>query len=376
MKKILVFLCVILLSGCAGYKYQKLGYSSEEARMIVGLAEESRAFFAEYDEKLAGLLDNEGFNEDRLPLYVKYLELLDSDRTVSLVNEGVLKEVNFDRVKELLKVEDVKTDRLGEYLKYYPRAGEEVLVYLVNNDMTDDYNRIVRLAEDPMFVLDDLDTYLEHYEDKESVRELLEYINSKAYLPQYYNEERADVDKYGYYVLVNKYYKLDADYAPDDLVNVEVGYGRGQMRREAYEAYKKMQEAAAADGIYFYIISPYRSYETQYNLYNRYLANDPQAVVDTYSARPGNSEHQLGLAADILSAGYDFGNFYLAPAARWLEDNAYKYGFIFRYPQSKIDITGYKYEPWHYRYVGDIAEDVFKSGVTYDEYFEKYIKER
>ena len=128
------------------------------------------------------------------------------------------------------------------------------------------------------------------------------------------------------------------------------------------------------DGIYFYIISPYRSYDHQYSLYHRYLANDTQANVDTYSARPGNSEHQLGLAADIMSSGYDFGTFYMAPAAKWLQDNAYKYGFIFRYPESKIDIKGYKYEPWHYRYVGDIAEDVYKSGVTYDEYFEKYIK--
>ncbi|MBR0462408.1 MAG: M15 family metallopeptidase [Erysipelotrichaceae bacterium] len=374
MKKLLIVLCALLLCGCATKQYKDLGYSAEEARKIVSLKEDSQAYFSEYSDTLAALLNDEGFREDKLKTYFKYLDIFSTGQLIELANDEVITLDNYDRVKNLTELDEFMIDNIREYLKLTPRFDDEILVYLVNNDMMDSYEKVMKLASDPMFTLDNLDIYLEHFDEKSNIRDLIEYINSKAYLPFYTDEERADVEKYGYYVLVNKYYKLDADYAPDDLVNVESKYGRGKFRKDAYEAYKKMQDDAAADGIYFYIISPYRSYDHQYSLYHRYLANDTQANVDTYSARPGNSEHQLGLAADIMSSGYDFGTFYMAPAAKWLQDNAYKYGFIFRYPESKIDITGYKYEPWHYRYVGDIAEDVYKSGVTYDEYFEKYIK--
>ena len=375
MKKLLIIICALLLCACSNV-YKELGYTPQEARKIKSLKEEDRAFFNEYDEKLAAIIGSDDFKEDRLAAYVKYADLFAAEDVISLVNEEVLTLDNYERVKGLVSLKEFKMKNLREYLKFVPRVDDEILVHLINNDMMENYSQVIMLASDPMFVLADLDAYLEHFNDKSDIRELIEYINSKAYLPPYYNEERADTDKYGYQVLVNKYYKLDEDYEPEDLVKVESAYGRGQLRKEAYEAYKLMQDAAAKDGVYFYIISPYRSYSTQKRIYNSYLANDTQASVDTYSARPGNSEHQLGLAIDVMSSGYDFGTFYMTPAAKWLEDNAYKYGFIFRYPQSKIDITGYMYEPWHYRYVGDIAEDVYKSGVTYDEYFEKYIKER
>ncbi len=374
MKKVVVLLLCFILLGCTKNYYKELGYDSKTVKKIESLKDNNQVFFSEYNENLTNIINNEDFIEDNLKTYVLFIDLLDSDTVIRLVNNKKLGEFNLNRINEIINDQNYDENHLEEYLKYYPRTSESLLIKLINNDRMDEYPLIAKLASDKGFVEDNVDIYLKHIEEKETIRELIEYINSKAYLPPYENEEKADTDKYGYLVLVNKYYKLAEDYKPDDLVEVESNYGRGYLRIEAYEAYKKMQDDAEKEGLSMYITSPYRSYDTQYRLYNYYLSIDPQEVVDTYSARPGNSEHQLGLAIDILKAGYDFDNFYQTKEAEWLKENAYKYGFIFRYPEDKVDITGYKFEPWHYRYVGEIAKDVYDSGLTYDEYFEKYIK--
>lgn len=374
MKKVVVLLLCFILLGCTKNYYKELGYDSKTVKKIESLKDNNQVFFSEYNENLTNIINNEDFIEDNLKTYVLFVDLLDSDTVIRLVNNKTLGEFNLNRINEIINDQNYDENHLEEYLKYYPRTSESLLIKLINNNRMDEYPLIAKLASDKGFVEDNVDIYLKHIEEKETIRELIEYINSKAYLPPYENEEKADTDKYGYLVLVNKYYKLAEDYKPDDLVEVESNYGRGFLRKEAYEAYKKMQDDAEKEGLSMYITSPYRSYDTQYKLYNYYLSIDPQEVVDTYSARPGNSEHQLGLAIDILKAGYDFGNFYQTKEAEWLKENAYKYGFIFRYPEDKVDITGYKFEPWHYRYVGEIAKDVYDSGLTYDEYFEKYIK--
>ncbi|MBQ3419963.1 MAG: M15 family metallopeptidase [Erysipelotrichaceae bacterium] len=374
MKKVVVLLLCFILLGCTKNYYKELGYDSKTVKKIESLKDNNQVFFSEYNENLTNIINNEDFIEDNLKTYVLFVDLLDCDTVIRLVNNKTLGEFNLNRINEIINDQNYDENHLEEYLKYYPRTSESLLIKLINNDRMDEYPLIAKLASDKGFVEDNVDIYLKHIEEKETIRELIEYINSKAYLPPYENEEKADTDKYGYLVLVNKYYKLAEDYKPDDLVEVESNYGRGFLRKEAYEAYKKMQDDAEKEGLSMYITSPYRSYDTQYKLYNYYLSIDPQDIVDTYSARPGNSEHQLGLAVDILSPGYDFGNFYQTKEAEWLKENAYKYGFIFRYPEDKVDITGYKFEPWHYRYVGKIAKDIYDSGLTYDEYFEKYIK--
>ena len=103
-------------------------------------------------------------------------------------------------------------------------------------------------------------------------------------------------------------------------------------------------------------------------IYNDYVARDGQLMADTYSARPGYSEHQSGLAIDVNSLDQDWEN---TPEGKWLSANCYKYGFIIRYPKGKEDITGYMYEPWHIRYVGkDLAEKLYNNGnwLTLEEY--------
>ena len=173
----------------------------------------------------------------------------------------------------------------------------------------------------------------------------------------------------GILVICNKYHALKKDYVPD-LVSLD-GYGGGQMQKEAATYFKKMSDSAKVDGISIKNVSGYRSYDTQTYLYNNYVKEDGVAKADTYSARAGTSEHQTGLASDINSVSTSFEN---TDAFKWLSKNAYKYGFILRYPKGKEFITGYMYEPWHYRYVGlDVSKFIYENDITYDEYYATYI---
>ena len=169
-------------------------------------------------------------------------------------------------------------------------------------------------------------------------------------------------------ILVNKYRYLPKDYVPNNLTQTKE-YAKSLMRLniEAYEQFRKMAaDAYKEDSFKLRIVSAYRSYHYQEKLYNNYLKYDSQDKVDTYSARPGHSEHQTGLAADINYAGDWFNT---TPEARWLAANSWKYGFIIRYPAGKESITGYKYESWHVRYLGEeLAKLVYNSGLTLEEY--------
>ena len=168
-------------------------------------------------------------------------------------------------------------------------------------------------------------------------------------------------------VLVNKHYALSAGYIPV-LENLGAPYGSGSLRPEAALAFRTMADAARADGISLRSVSAYRSYQRQTNTYNRYLQYDSRASVDTYSARPGHSEHQTGLALDINVASIA-AHFENTPAYAWLTEHCAQYGFILRYPKGKEGLTGYRFEPWHYRYVGtEAAKACMDQGLTYEEY--------
>lgn len=167
------------------------------------------------------------------------------------------------------------------------------------------------------------------------------------------------------YLIVNKTYSLPSSYGTS-------------LTSTTKNAFNKMQAAAKLDGINIYIASGFRSYQTQNRLYNNYVARDGKAKADTYSARPGHSEHQSGLAFDICSHDLDGqdacinSNFDNTDQAKWLAQNAYKYGFILRYPKGKTNETGYKYESWHFRYVGtDLSTKLYNNGdwLTMENYF-------
>lgn len=145
-------------------------------------------------------------------------------------------------------------------------------------------------------------------------------------------------------------------------------YGSG-LTIETQNAFNQMKNAARSDGITIEIISGFRSYSRQSNIYNNYVAHDGKENADRYSARAGHSEHQTGLAMDINSLNVAFEN---TKEGKWLKNNSYKYGFILRYTKEGENITGYMYEPWHYRYVGvELATKLYNNGnwIPLEEYF-------
>lgn len=174
-------------------------------------------------------------------------------------------------------------------------------------------------------------------------------------------------DPSGLTVLVNKHYALPAGYVPE-LEALGAGYGSGSLRPEAAQAFRAMADAARAEGVSLHSVSAYRSYASQKITYSNYLKRYKQSVVDDFSARPGHSEHQTGLALDINVAS-SRARFENTKAFAWLKEHCAEYGFILRYDQGKEAVTGYRFEPWHYRYVGvDIAKACMEQGLCYEEY--------
>ena len=185
-------------------------------------------------------------------------------------------------------------------------------------------------------------------------------------------------DEAGIEALVNRQYLLSEDYVPRDMVAVEVPLifpehpEINQLRAPAADALKQMFATAEEAGIILYARSGYRSYGTQERLYGSYVETHGEEAASRFSAPPGASEHQTGLAMDVTSesVGYELlESFGETAEGEWVKDNAHVYGFIIRYHEGKEDITGYMYEPWHLRYVGkELAHDIKESGLTYEEY--------
>lgn len=185
--------------------------------------------------------------------------------------------------------------------------------------------------------------------------------------------------------LVNKTYSLPGDYIPQDLMRPNVAFSFGEqdieksyLRKEAAIALEKMFEAAKKDGIQLYASSGYRSYNRQKKVFQVEASKSGEEKAAQVVAFPGNSEHQTGLAMDITSESMNFllnEDFANKPEGRWLKDNAHMYGFILRYPKGKEEITGYQFEPWHFRYVGEkAAKIIHERNWTMEEYFEHVSK--
>lgn len=200
------------------------------------------------------------------------------------------------------------------------------------------------------------------------------------------NNDLIVIDPSRYDTISNKNRSLPENYVPNDLISItdlptvlenpEVN----QLRKDAYEALKKLFTAAYEEKQYkLYARSGYRSYNTQVGLYSSYVASHGKEEADKFSAKPGQSEHQTGLVMDITTKDVNYQltkDFGMTEEGKWVAENAHRFGFIIRYLEGKEDITGYTYEPWHLRYVGEkIATEVYLNKMTLEEYFEKLEEE-
>ena len=176
------------------------------------------------------------------------------------------------------------------------------------------------------------------------------------------------------WVIVNKQHPLSPISFVPELVDPPVATKPGRSKSslkvssQMAPALVQLFKAAEQEGLHLMLSSTYRSYQYQVGVYNRIVAQQGQASADEQSAKPGYSEHQTGLAADIapLSGHCDLSQcFGTTPEGQWVAAHAYEYGFIVRYPDAKHDITGYEYEPWHIRYVGtELSKEMHLQGIT------------
>lgn len=285
-----------------------------------------------------------------------------------LIEQGIqiVNKENFTSEANTLLEKGYSVDEINQIYEYM--SDKNIAKILTNNKV--DLSKFYQISN---FDFDKIDRYLAYQtsqgiEMKQAVTE----VNLNLDTDFYTNIETIE-DPSSITVLVNKSHALPADYVPEDLVSIP-SFPNLQIKDDAVDDFENLLAAAKLDNVIIIPYSTYRSYDYQEGLYNKYLQTDSQEEVDTYSARPGHSEHQTGLALDVRSSSH-WSNL-TDSDYEWMLNNSYKYGFIIRYPKDNSRITGYQEEPWHLRYIGiEHATKVHELGITFDEYCDIYLTE-
>lgn len=229
--------------------------------------------------------------------------------------------------------------------------------------------KLVNILGEKYYLSKNLEKYLNYSNNNtdKSTDDIIAIVNVGADKAWYEDLKTTSLSK-GISMLVNKFYALPDDYNPDDIVNISIqyAYDNQTIKEEVYNNYIRMWKAANDEGLVLIVNSSFRTLEQQKKEYD--------IAGDEYAARPGHSEHQTGLAIDIVTYDIIGNQFEETNEFKWLQNNAHNYGFILRFPKGKEYLTGYNYESWHYRYLGaDLATKVYESGLTYDEYYAYYL---
>lgn len=283
--------------------------------------------------------------------YKYTIKVIDTKKPVIKFKKELVTEVGtkIDLLKDVFVTdnskEKIKPTIEGEY--DFDKAGEYKLYYIAKDSSENEAKEEFLLKVNERKIEKRVDN-----SSKASSNNSSEKKTSKGYTIT----NRNGVTYINGYLIVNKTYSLPSSYG-------------GGLTSETTKNFNIMKSAASKEGLNIYISSGFRSYSRQSTIYNNYVRQDGKAEADTYSARPGHSEHQSGLAFDVNIINDSFAK---TPEAKWLENNCYKYGFILRYPKGKTSETGYKYESWHFRYVGtDLAAKLYNNGnwITMESYF-------
>lgn len=205
---------------------------------------------------------------------------------------------------------------------------------------------------------------------------LVAIISICCFVKEFKSVKMVNTDNYTYKtLLINRTHRVTKSFKPNNLVIPEIPIANEACQEERHvdnvivNDLKDLFHAAYVDGYNLYLLSGYRLYETQDSLYESRVDSEGKRAADKFVAKAGQSEHESGLALDVTN---DRRSFVDSAEAMWLKDNAYKYGFIIRYPKGKEDITGYNYEAWHIRYVGkEAAQEIYQKGITLEEYLKE-----
>ena len=329
-------------------KIRLKGYSRHSVTMIYNKNLTKEVTERDYNIFIDKMIESDDFNIDYLD---KYYEVTYKEK------DGLLKEINslIDKEYSISQINLIEE-----------KANDYLLNYLIDNKVSD----IDKYFEVDIFKQDRIERYLNNVKD--SYENTVLFVNMDRDKKSFEDEAANVIKDYSVNMLVNGHNRLEQNYTPElvrlDKCSVEEHY----LTKEAKEAYDKLCDAITSDGLKLSVNSSYRSYSDQEEVYEYYLRENGQEYVNKYVAVPGYSEHQTGLALDVMSlVGSPFKS---TREYLWMKENSYKYGFILRYQEGKEDIMGYNSESWHYRYVGEeIAKEIYEKDLTYDEYYALYL---
>ena len=339
--KILVIVLVAIYLLIGPVKLMFKGYSIISSFKMNFYGIKSEALDNKYSKVLDKIINKGYFDKDYLEEYFK-IDYYDKDNFIKDVDKYL--ELGY-KSESINKINMINSKKLYEIATKYDKDLVEYLKY--------DY-----------FKPELYERYKNYF--NEDYKETL--INVNIGLDKEYYEDPTIVNNYSITMIVNKYNKLDENFVPPELIELNNCSNGGEyLTKEAKESFDKLCKAITDEGLSLGTTSAYRSYQDQESTYNYYLKNNGKEYADSYASRPGFSEHQTGLAIDVKSTKAS--PFKITKEYKWMVENAYKYGFILRYPDNKENITGFKSETWHYRYVGEeVAKYLHENDITYEEY--------
>lgn len=291
---------------------------------------------------------------------------------INYYNDYQYKQTNeYKLLEKGYSLEDTKT--------IFAKLSETEQQKLIANDKDD---KIISLLEQKYFLEKNLEDYQEYISknNEDDYAKVISIVNVHAN-HKWYQLDLTTQEDLGMLMNVNKFYTLSATYTPKNLRNIELSYAYGEEGENklidyAYDKFLELWQAANEQGFYLMVTSSYRDYESQKEIYDYRVSTQGERKADETAARPGHSEHQTGLVIDMTSKTEPLADsFSNSEAYKWLKENAYKYGFIERYPEGKTYLTGYSPESWHWRYVGEeAAKLIHDEDITFDEYYAFYIE--
>ena len=331
----------------------KLGYSKEASHNILFSLEKDYILSVGENATLNRAFESEAYDKENLDSYRK-INFVDHEHLIENINTLLKVGYNPNDINIILAHgDDEAVARFAKREKI--RYLEEF--FIVPYAKLDYYDRYVAYSD-------------ETGEDEETT---VLYVNLDLDKEDY--QDVTPVSKFSIDMVVNKHRGLSEDFAPDDLITIDSNYASSddlQCSHIALNAYLEMNKAAEKEGYSLVINSAYRSYQDQLDLIDYYLRTYGQNYVDKYVAKAGHSEHQTGLAFDIGSRKVS--TFANSKEYQWMQENAHKYGFIRRFNKRYEVLTGFRDEPWHYRYVGkEIATYIYENNISLEEYWAMFL---
>ncbi len=353
---IAVFLVVFSYINSEKNSLKKLGYSNQAISSIVQKWQIGAVKEIGENKTVNAAFESKDYVQDNLQVY---------------------KKVTYQKQKDLIK-------NINKLIKKGYKANEisMILAHGNNEDVSAFAKRKkVKYLEQyfsiPYAKLKNYDRYVAYYDkEREDAETTVLHVNMDFDQEEYTNPIK--IDTFSEDVLVNKHRMLTEKFVPKQLKEVPSEYLKNKndeimVHQSVLSAFKRMMQEALKDGKHILINSGYRSYQDQLDTMELYREAYGQNYVDNYVAKAGFSEHQTGMSIDVASQ--DVSIFVESEEYGWMMDHAYEYGFILRYPKSKEEITGYKCEAWHYRYVGiKAAKYIHDHNITYDEYYMMFLE--